>query len=203
MSNVGIIGGGLGGLASACVLAARGHKAVLFERNDWLGGKAALLEEEGFRFDMGPTIVTLPSVLRRIFTEAGRELGDAVDLVRLDPQWRSFFADGSTLDLSADVETMASRLEEFAGAATARGYRQFLTQAKHLHRISDDYFFWRPVGGLRDMFDARSTFQSNILRDLLAMQPGRTVAGVVRGHIPDARVAQMVDHFTRALQNET
>jgi phytoene desaturase len=197
MSNVGIIGGGLGGLASACVLAARGHKAVLFERNDWLGGKAALLEEKGFRFDMGPTILTLPSVLRRIFTEAGRDLDDAMDLVRLDPQWRSFFADGSTLDLSASMETMANRLEEFAGPATARGYRQFLAQAKHLHRISDDYFFWRSIGGLRDMFDARSTFQSNILRDLLAMQPGRTVAGVVRGHIPDARVAQMVDHFTQ------
>ncbi len=51
-----IIGGGLGGLAAACTLAARGHRAVLFEKNGWLGGKAAVLEEGGFRFDMGPTI---------------------------------------------------------------------------------------------------------------------------------------------------
>ena len=66
-----VIGSGLGGLAAASVLAARGHGVVLFERNDWLGGKAALLEENGFRFDMGPTILTLPRVLERIFAEAG------------------------------------------------------------------------------------------------------------------------------------
>ena len=78
MKRIGIIGGGLGGLASACTLAARGYSVVLFERNEWLGGKAAVLEQDGFRFDMGPTIVTLPSVLRRIFSEAGRDLDDLV-----------------------------------------------------------------------------------------------------------------------------
>jgi len=67
-----VIGGGLAGLASACTLAARGYKVELFEKNDWLGGKAAILEKEGYRFDMGPTILTIPSVLRRIFAEAGK-----------------------------------------------------------------------------------------------------------------------------------
>ena len=72
--RIGVIGAGLGGLAAACTLAARGYKVVLFERNEWLGGKAAQLEGAGFRFDMGPTIVTIPSVLRRIFTDAGRRM---------------------------------------------------------------------------------------------------------------------------------
>ncbi|MEM1294724.1 MAG: FAD-dependent oxidoreductase, partial [Verrucomicrobiota bacterium] len=58
-----IIGGGLGGLAAACTLAARGHNVTLFERNSWVGGKAAILEQDGYRFDMGPTILTVPSVL--------------------------------------------------------------------------------------------------------------------------------------------
>ena len=83
--RIGIIGGGLGGLASACVLAARGYKVALFEKSAWLGGKAAVLNEAGFRFDMGPTILTVPSVLRRIFQEAGRQLENYLDLVRLDP----------------------------------------------------------------------------------------------------------------------
>ena len=61
MSTVGIIGGGLGGLAAACTLAARGHRVTLLERNDWVGGKAAVLREDGFRFDMGPTILTVPA----------------------------------------------------------------------------------------------------------------------------------------------
>lgn len=197
MKRVAVIGGGLGGLASACTLAARGYSVVLFEKNDWLGGKAAVLEQDGFRFDMGPTILTLPSVLKRIFSEAGRDLNDALDLVPLDPQWRSFFDDGSTLDLLGDVEQMRGRLEQFGGYRTADGYKEFINHSKRLHRISENWFFWRAIGGLRDMFDARNMTQSGTLGDVLAMRMGRSVASTVRSFIPDKRVAQMVDHFTQ------
>ena len=140
MKRVGIIGGGLGGLASACVLAARGYEVIVFERNDWLGGKAAVLEGHGFRFDMGPTILTLPSVLDRIFPEAGRDPASMLNLVRLDPQWRSFFDDGSTLDLVADTSAMAERLSAFSPKTkSAEGYRRFhcaLREApSHLRRL--------------------------------------------------------------------
>lgn len=87
---IGVIGGGLGGLAAACTLAARGKQVVLVDKNAWFGGKAAVLAEGGFRFDMGPTILTVPRVLRRVFAEAGRRLEDHLDLRRLDPQWRCF-----------------------------------------------------------------------------------------------------------------
>src|SRR5690348_18163052 len=97
--RIGVIGGGLAGLSAACTLAARGYPVVLFERNDWLGGKAAELSGSGFQFDMGPTIVTIPSVLRRVFREAGRRMEDYLDLLRLDPKWRCFFEDGSVLNL--------------------------------------------------------------------------------------------------------
>ena len=60
---VGVVGAGLAGLAAACTLAARGHTVALFDKNPWLGGKAAVLNEGGFRFDMGPTILTVPGVL--------------------------------------------------------------------------------------------------------------------------------------------
>ena len=86
-ANIAVVGSGLGGLASAATLAARGHKVTLFDKNPWLGGKAAVLHQEGFRFDMGPTILTMPSVLRRIFSEAGKKLEDYLELIDLDPQW--------------------------------------------------------------------------------------------------------------------
>ena len=165
-ATVGVIGGGLGGLAAACTLAARGYSVVLLEKNPWLGGKAALWEEQGFRFDMGPTILTLPSVLARIFDEAGRRLDDYLELVRIDPQWRSFFTDGTTLDLMADIDQMSAGLEAYA-RGTGPSYRRFMEHSARLHRISDRFFFWRPVGGLRDMFDIKTAFEPSLLPDSL------------------------------------
>src|SRR6056300_1718875 len=75
-NRVAVVGGGLAGLAATCVLAARGYRVTLFEKNEWYGGKAAVHEAQGYRFDMGPTILTLPSVLKRIFSEAGRRMED-------------------------------------------------------------------------------------------------------------------------------
>jgi phytoene desaturase len=194
--RVGVVGGGLGGLAAACTLAARGYSVVLLERNSWLGGKAAVHEEQGFRFDMGPTILTLPSVLARIFGEAGRRRDDYLDLVRIDPQWRSFFADGTTLDLCADIDRMSADLDGFAPGAGA-GYRRFQELSARLHDISERFYFWRPVGGLRDMLSIPGALRPSILGDLLALRGGRSVAATVRGHVPEGRVAQMLDHFTQ------
>jgi phytoene desaturase len=196
--SVGIIGGGLGGLAAACTLAARGYDVTLFERNEWLGGKAAELKEDGFRFDMGPTIVTLPSVLKRIYAEAGKDLHQEMDLVRLDPQWRCFFEDGSVLDLVENIDAMAQTLDRFSGnTKSGEGYKRFLELSQRLNDISQKYFFWKSVEGLTDTFDAGGTFKLSTLRDVLTMRLGRSVAGTVRSMVPDQRAAQMIDHFTQ------
>jgi phytoene desaturase len=196
--RIGVIGGGLGGLAAACTLAARGYRVMLFERNEWLGGKAAVVEGAGFRFDAGPTIVTMPSTLRRLFAEAGRRMEDYLELVRLDPQWRCFFDDGSVLNLNQDTDLMAATLEEFApGTHSGRGYRDFIRLSRRLDDISQRNFFYKPIGGLRDMIDFKASFDPKLLGDVLAMRLGRSVAGTVRAFNPDPRVAQMVDHFTQ------
>ncbi|MFM8803202.1 MAG: phytoene desaturase family protein, partial [Planctomycetia bacterium] len=150
-NRVVVVGGGLGGLATACTLAARGYAVTLCDKNPWIGGKAAVLAEQGFRFDMGPTILTIPRVLKRIYAEAGRDLESHLDLVPLDPQWRSFFDDGSTLDLHAEVDRMQATLDAYApGTGSGRGYARFMDLSEQLHRLSDEYFFWRSVGGLKD-----------------------------------------------------
>ncbi len=197
-ARVGIIGGGLGGLAAACTLAARGYSVVLLERNDWLGGKAARLEEQGYRFDKGPTILTMPSVLGRIFSEAGQQLEKHLELIRLDPQWRCFFADGSVLDLRQSPETMAHELASFSPqSGSAEAYRRFLDLSERMNEISERFFFWRSVGSVWDIVDTRSILKPSLLRALLDMRPGRSVSATVRSHVSDARVAQMLDHFTQ------
>jgi phytoene desaturase len=193
-----VVGGGLGGLSTACTLAARGYAVVLCDKNSWTGGKAAVYEEEGFRFDMGPTILTIPAVLKRIFDEAGQPLETALDLVPLDPQWRSFFDDGTTLDLHADVQKMKAELDQFSpGSGAGDGYSRFMDLAKKLHKISDDFFFWKSIGGLKDMFDPKRSVTVSMLREVMRMRPGHSVAGTVRSYVPDSRAAQMLDHYTQ------
>ncbi len=195
---VAVIGGGLGGLAAAAVLGARGYPVTLFERNSWAGGKAALLEADGFRFDMGPTILTVPDVLRRIFAEAGERLEDHLDLINLDPQWRCFFEDGAVLDLHQDVGAMSDHLETFSpGRNLGQSYVRFQALAKRLSDVSDRFFFWNSVEDLWDTMDWRKNMQAGTLADVLALRMGRSAAGVIRSAMPDGRVAQMLDHFTQ------
>lgn len=204
--HVVVIGGGLAGLSSACVLAARGHRVTLCDKNDWVGGKAAVHRTQGFRFDMGPTILTLPSVLRRVFAEAGKNMDDYLTILPLDPQWRCFFegasesntTENTVLDLVADVDQMKKHLREFTGAdATGAGYERFIEVSQQLHGVSDRFFFWRSIGGLADTMEVGGAFSAAVLKDVMSLRMGRSVASVVRSHVPEHRVSQMMDHFTQ------
>ncbi len=194
MTTVGIIGAGLGGLAAACTLAARGHRVTLLERNAWLGGKAAVHEEAGFTFDMGPTILTMPRVLERVFAEAGRSLADYLDLRRLDPQWRCFYDDGTVLDLRDDPAASRAEIAKLSPDA-ADGFARFMRVAARLADVSDRFFFWKSVEDLRDTIDLRQTMNLATLRDVLALRMPRTVAGQIGRDVRDPRVAQMLEHF--------
>jgi phytoene desaturase len=199
-----VIGSGLGGLAAAAVAQARGHQVTLLERNPWLGGKAAVLHLDApdgsgrFRFDMGPTILTVPRVLRRIYAEAARDQAKELPLIRLDPQWRCFFDDNTRIDLMEDVAVMAQAMDRFApGKGNGPGYRKFQEVSRHLHEVSEKFFFWKPVEGIGDTLNFSDNFKPEVLRDVLALRMGQTVAKVIRGHVPDARLAQMLDHFVQ------
>ncbi|MGF7160566.1 phytoene desaturase [Rhodoligotrophos appendicifer] len=196
--SVAVVGAGLGGLAAACTLAARGHSVTVFDKNEWIGGKAAVLQENGYRFDMGPTILTVPGVLYRIFSEAGKKLEDYLELVRLDPQWRCFFEDGSVLDLVENVEQMSGNIQTYTGdSRSSEGYKQFIKLSERLHDVSNRFFFWKSVEDLKDTIDFRRNLDAKTLSDVMALKMGSTVASQIRRKVPDERVAQMLDHFTQ------
>jgi phytoene desaturase len=197
-NSIVVVGGGLGGLAAAAVAACRGYSVTLFDKNEWIGGKAAVLEEAGFRFDMGPTILTVPAVLERIFSEAGERLQDRLELKRLDPQWRCFFGEGESLDLVEDTDTMAGSAEAFSRrAGVADGYRKFLKTSAHLHDVSERFFFWKSIEDIRDTMNIKENMNPATFRDVLSLRMGRSVANTIRGMVRDERVAQMLDHFTQ------
>jgi phytoene desaturase len=145
---------------------------------------------------MGPTILIQPSVLRRIFCEAGRDLADYIEMVRLDPQWRCFFDDGSVLDLKHDNHEMAASLNQRVEGMGDR-FLDFMELSEKLHDISERFFFWKPVGSMRDTFDIGGAFQVSVLKDVMKMRLGQSVAGTIRDYIKDPRVAQMLDHYVQ------
>jgi phytoene desaturase len=117
-------------------------------------------------------------------------------MVRLEPQWRCFYEDGSTLDLVSDTSAMAANLEHFA-PGTAAGYGRFLELSRRLDAISQRFFFHRPIGSVWDMMDLKNSLNVATLADVLSMRMGQSVAGCVRSFVPERRVAQMLDHFTQ------
>ena len=197
MDPVGVVGGGLGGLAAACTLAARGHKVILFEKNDWLGGKAAELEEERLPVRHGPDH---PHRARPCCAASSPRPGatwtPAMDLRRLDPQWRCFFDDGSVLDLTEKTEAMAATSTRTA-PATPRATATSSKMSEGLHEVSERFFFWRSVEDIRDTMDFKKNMDLATLKDVLSLKMGSSVAKQIRKKVPDARVAQMLDHFVQ------
>ncbi len=112
-----VVGGGLGGLAAATSLASRGYSVILLERNGHLGGKLNLLEKQGFTFDLGPSILTLPGIFKRVFREAGKDFEALCPIEALEVHWRNFFEDGMVFDFQRDADKTGRELEElFPGA---------------------------------------------------------------------------------------
>ncbi len=103
-----VVGSGFGGLAAAIRLAAAGHEVTIIDKRDQIGGRAYQYERDGYRFDGGPTVLTAPFMFAELFELAGERLADHVDLVPLDPFYRTFDADGRPFDYHADPQAMAA-----------------------------------------------------------------------------------------------
>jgi phytoene dehydrogenase-like protein len=139
MARVVVIGGGYGGLASAARLAKNGHDVTLLEAGPRLGGALGYVEQDGFRWDSGPTHTLLPAVLRDLFRKSGRALEKEVELVPVEPVRRHLFADGTELDLpggsrAAQMEAVDRDLGDGLGAQWAAYVDEFADDWESLRR---------------------------------------------------------------------
>jgi phytoene desaturase len=144
-----VVGGGVGGLAAAIRLAASGVRVTLLEKNPRVGGKLNLWEaphparpgDRPFRFDTGPSLLTLPFVFEQLFAAAGEKLSDHLDLVRLDPIARFVWADGATFELKSSAEATAAEVARFA-PADAAGWRDFYAVGRDIWDRTADLFLY-------------------------------------------------------------
>ena len=106
-----VIGSGFSGLSAATHLADNGLKVTVLEKNDSLGGRARIFQEQGFTFDMGPSWYWMPDVFERYFKNFGKSASDYYDLVRLDPSYKVVFGSNDYLDIPANYELFKEMAE--------------------------------------------------------------------------------------------
>ena len=150
--SVAVVGSGFGGLSTACYLADAGFDVTVLEKNDGLGGRASVLEAEGFKFDMGPSWYLMPDVFERFFDHFGHAPEDFYDLERLDPHYRIFFKDGDTVDITADREEMYDLFDSYeqgAGDALA----EYLDTSEEHYGVAMEQFIYEDRPRLRDWVD--------------------------------------------------
>jgi phytoene desaturase len=130
--KVAIIGSGFGGLSAAIRLQSRGFQVTIFEKNEMVGGHAYQLKKDGYTFDMGPSLITAPDIIQKVFRSAGRKMENYIDLISLDPYYRIYFHDKSFLDYNGDSEHMKKEMSKF-NINDARNYDSFMNLTSKLY----------------------------------------------------------------------
>lgn len=192
MSRVIVIGAGIGGLTAAMKLAHEGHQVDLYERLDVPGGRCGRIEADGFRFDLGPTILLMPFVFERTFASVGRKLSDYLELVRCDPNYKVTYRDGSTLTLTSDLIRMRAELERLEPGSFER-YLRFMAKGQKRHDVSLEHFVGKH-------FDSLSQFltPANLPR-IFGVGAHRTLFGQVSEAFSDPRIQQAMSFQTMYL----
>lgn len=144
MADVVVIGAGVGGLAAAIRLRVAGHRVVVCERSTEVGGKLAARCRDGFVFDTGPSLLTLPHVFEELFACAGERLGDHVELARLDPQFAYRWPDGSRMVVTDDRARTAAAFDRLAPGAGA-AWKRFDARGAAIWEVAERTFFAGPM----------------------------------------------------------
>ena len=149
--HVVIVGAGLGGLSCALRLLAAGRRVTVLEREPLPGGRAGRLDVDGYQFDTGPTVLTMPHLIADALGCVGEELTDWLDLRPVAPLYRAHYPDGATLDVHSDPDRMAAEVERVCGPAEAAGYRRFVEFVTRLYRLEMGGFIDRNLDGPWDL----------------------------------------------------
>ncbi len=152
MKKVVVIGAGFGGLAAAALLAKKGFKVTLLEKNEQPGGRARVLREQGFVFDMGPSWYLMPEVFEDFFSAFGKKPSDHYSLKRLDPNYRCFFGDARVEDIPADIEGVKKVFERFE-VGSSKLLDKYMSAAKFQYDTAMKDFMKREYRSIFDFFN--------------------------------------------------
>ena len=187
-----VIGAGMGGLAAATLLAARGEPVLILERQSAPGGKMRLVRAGEAAIDGGPTVFTMRSIFERLFSDAGTTLDAELSLTPLDVLARHSWGNGPELDLFADLNRSADAIGALAGADDARGFLALNREAKHMFETLRKTYIeqQRP-----SPFDVAFGGGLSGLLAMMKINPFETLWGAVSRHLKDDRLRQLFGRY--------
>ena len=189
--KVAVIGGGLGGLSAAISLRQKGYEVDLYEQNEHLGGKLNRLEQDGFGFDLGPSILTMPQIFEALFRNSGKRMGDYVAIQRLNHQWRSFFPNGNRIDLYENLKDMDERNPSLT-EKDIKQYKDLLDYSKGLYDITEQGYFGQGLDNLKEVLAFHGVFQSLRKFDLSS-----TMFGAIEKRISNPQFRDMLSYIVK------
>ena len=143
--HVVVVGAGLAGLSAALRLAGAGRKVTVLERESVPGGRNGLLNKDGYAFDTGPSVLTMPSLINDAFNCVGEDMKDWLELTPLTPLYRAFYADGSQLDVHANTGEMEAEIAKHISSQEAAGYRRYVDFVTKLYKYEMNDFIDRNI----------------------------------------------------------
>ena len=182
-----VIGAGIGGLSAAVRLAAAGRHVVVYEQNERPGGKMGEIASGGFRWDTGPSVITMRQVLEGLFQTAGRRMDDYLTLQPVEPLTRYFYRDGTVLDATADLTRMLAQIERLE-PRDVEGYLAYLAYAARIHRITGPVFIY-------DQPPRPRSFLRVPVTEWLAADPLRTMDASIRRFVRSPHLRQLLGRF--------
>jgi len=183
-----VIGAGLGGLTAASLLAARGYSVSLFEQIEYPGGKMQQFTSKGYRFDTGPSLLTMPFILEKLFSDCGEEMRDYLTLTELSPLCRYFYPDGIRFDNFLDRSKTIREIEKFS-EHDAKTYSDFLDYSEKLYQKTADAFLFNPL------YDFSDLKHLNLL-DFLGIDAFSTVSEKIDSYFESSYLRQFFKRFT-------
>jgi phytoene desaturase len=187
-SPVIIVGGGLGGLATAVRLAAQGRPVTLLEKNERVGGKLNLVHEAGYTFDTGPSLLTMPWVIEELFAAAGRSMGDYLTLDQIEPTCRYRWPDGTLFNAWQRLPQLIQEVERLS-PQDVPGLFRFLAHTARIYDAVADSFLLRPFDGVAELITPK------LLSDGPRIDALRSVDAAVRSFFRSPYLRQIFNRY--------
>ncbi len=146
-----VVGAGLAGLSATLRLIGEGREVTLLERESFPGGRNGLLKKDGYSFDTGPTVLTMPSLIEDALNCVGEKMSDWLTLLPLSPLYRAFYSDGSTLDVHPDTNRMEEEIARVIGGDEAAGYRRYVDFVTKLYKYEMNDFIDKNIDSPFDL----------------------------------------------------